>query len=592
MIVVTSILSGEFTTTRTPRRRKGSSNKKKPPSEHQPQPKPPSHSFADERSETAASSDDDEDRGREHDSANNSTLQGDNNGGGTDAFSAAGSTCLGDSFVLAIDWGTTTADVGPSYYHDVDGSAPKSGGGNGGGGTVANHGLNESLEDPYLPPVESVRRRLCAENERAGESPSFSLLRDRARSEAPLPERAPNARAVRSGRSIRGGSEPEANGAFALVDPNRAAALPNPADRTSPSVRSLGSFAMPSSSSDDAKLSPTDSLRSFKSLGTYEFPAAPDFDETVAADVEDAATFDSNRPFASVTAPHPVRFEQHSFTTVLEDEEEDNDGDTIHDESFTIPTTPMLTTTTPSRRRRHAALQRVKELKADLDRCRRQSTGGRNQMGTARLYLELGRTEQRARLYPAAINSFFQAAAIFRHVARPAALATALDHAAVAYCQAHEDGVTGSIHPQHKVSRFYRCLYEALLLRKQELGPWHVDTVDTLQHLAQLCLLTGHAARAAGHYLEVVHLRKAIFGPDHPGTAVTAHGLGNAYLQSHDTVAAELWYDHALAVYNAMHLPSDNPAVTRLLRDRKRLERVDRWMDEDPAADENLLFEL
>jgi tetratricopeptide (TPR) repeat protein len=211
---------------------------------------------------------------------------------------------------------------------------------------------------------------------------------------------------------------------------------------------------------------------------------------------------------------------------------------------------------------------------------------------TAKLYLQLGTAEQQAHQYAAAINSFFQAAAIYRHVSRQAALATALDHAAVAYCQAHQEGATTPIHRQHKVSRFYRCLYEALQLRKQELGPWHADTVDSLQHLAQLCLATGHAARAAGHYLEVVYLRKAIFGPHHPGTAVTAHCLGNAYLQSHDTVAAELWYDHALAVYNHMQLPNDNPAVAKLLRDRKRLERVDRWMEEDPADDENLLFEL
>ena len=152
--------------------------------------------------------------------------------------------------------------------------------------------------------------------------------------------------------------------------------------------------------------------------------------------------------------------------------------------------------------------------------------------------------------------------------------------------------MTAAIHRCHKAGLFHQCLQEALKLRKEELGPWHVDTVSTLQNLAKLLLLTGHPARAAVHYVEVVHLRRAIFGPNHPSTAVTAHCLGNAYLQAHDTVAAEIWYHHALQIYNAMRLPNDNPAVSKLLRDRQQLERVERWMEEGVVEDENLLFEL
>ena len=39
-----------------------------------------------------------------------------------------------------------------------------------------------------------------------------------------------------------------------------------------------------------------------------------------------------------------------------------------------------------------------------------------------------------------------------------------------------------------------------------------------------------------------------------------------------------------------MHL--HNPAVSKLLRYRLQLERVERWMEESLAEDENLLFEL
>jgi hypothetical protein len=54
-------------------------------------------------------------------------------------------------------------------------------------------------------------------------------------------------------------------------------------------------------------------------------------------------------------------------------------------------------------------------------------------------------TEQKAHFYAAASNSFFQSAAIYRHISRPKAVATALDHAAVAYRQAHEDGAASPI---------------------------------------------------------------------------------------------------------------------------------------------------
>lgn len=210
----------------------------------------------------------------------------------------------------------------------------------------------------------------------------------------------------------------------------------------------------------------------------------------------------------------------------------------------------------------------------------------------ARLFRRLGQAEQTLHNYTNAIHSLLQAASIFRRFSKRVALANVLDNVAVTYCEALRRGQGGSLKKIYAVSFFSQCLVEALEIRKEELGPWHVDTVDTLQHLGSLCLALGHPDKATSHYLEVINLRKAIFGPHHPSTAVTAHCLGNAYLQSHDTMAAGVWFEYSLNIYNELNIPDDNPAVARLLRDRERLDRVERWMDEGLSEDENLLFDI
>lgn len=586
-------------------------------------------------------------------------------------YSDAGSTCLGDSFVVAIDWASTTgaAHIGPRYYHDTTNDWHKNADDT--NATPIHHqqqqhnGLNDSLEDPYLPSLESTRRRLnhttnhdyysnhsnWNADDDDDESPEARLLLNPPVREKQQQQSTPSA--ICSVRHLlRGSSSPQ--------KPNRSVQLcvvpnetPTPTNNfqyyyeAAPSVssttnnsaaKSLGSFDMPpcvvattkrltGTAIPTAAPSPVANPSSPSSSGTaglysslkgsfFDFPTVVTDEEEddagfLSANGNDDPNDDTRRPCSSLKVQLHARFEKpDSFSKgeddgddddkTDDDEDEEEEQNTSIDSSFWIPAVPTLTkAVTPSLKRHHAARLRVAALKSELEQLRQYSvvaarnTSSRGRMPMAKLYLELGLAEQDMHQYPAAINFFFQAAAIFRHFSRPVALATALDAVANAYCHAHEEGMTNLIHGQHKVSRIYRCLYEALSLRKQELGPWHVDTVDTLQHLAKLCLLTGHAARAAGHYLEVVILRKAIFGPNHVGTAVSAHCLGNAYLQAHNIAEAERWYNYTLTVYNAMQLPNNNPAVAKLLRDRKRLERVDRWITEDdPAKDENLLFEL
>jgi hypothetical protein len=539
MLVVKSILSGEFTISSPQRLRKrlsgnsnaNNSNTTKPPL-------PPGKQQ--QQSSSAAS----------HQSSSQvTTLEDDSfflNPNQEDTMSdtsdfSPGSVAAGDSFVLAIDWDSTdvricspVVAVSGNTKVDVDGDDQIN------NHTTTPNGLNESLEDPYLQPVEVIRKRLLSSSSVAA------------------PQTKTNATATTAAATERRGMR-------------RMLPAPRKKFQHTPSARSLGSFDMPTAPIHQ----------------TFNF-------------LQDCADEPSDAAGKALTIPRQTNFDasQISHVAVSDDEEEEEEEEGHVDVSFAIPSSgPILTTPksslSSSTKRMQIAQLQASETKAAMKHLQTQSISRTRQVRLAKLYLQLASVELKLHQYPCAINSYFQAAAVYRHFALYTALATSLDKAAAAYCQAYQHGMMDIIHQQHPQSRFFRCLYEAAALRKQELGPWHVDTVDSLQHLAHLCLLTGQASKAATYYLEVVHVRNAIFGCEHPSLAVSAHCLGNAYLQSHDTSSAEQWYALAMQVYNQMALPDDNPAVARLLSDRKRLERVDRWISkEDPADDENLLFEL
>jgi tetratricopeptide (TPR) repeat protein len=564
--------------------------------------------------------------------------------------SSGGSSCdPSDSFVVAIDWDTTTSSSanGPAYYHPIVSH------------DALHRDLNDSMEDPSLAPLESVRHRLfpihhlhlpTSPNAKPNTDQhplnipsSIAPPRPLSRASAAVLYPTSTTTAIRSVYQLLGGSLSMSS---KKLGPLNGSSLPQPppppgmeatsvSTATTSCAKSLGSFAMPPlvpsslplpscthEMRDRGRGRSSANLEAQKTTATVAAASA-----AAAAALEDEEGFwsaverddddDDIGSFATTTifVPRQPQFAPPNVSTsdndlVSDDDDNDEDGhSTDASSSFVIPTMPVLTKPpTPWRKQQFLTRQRIDQLKAELEqlkrqsarsnssngRCSRNNNSSASSMPMAKLYLALAALEQQLHDYPAAINFYFHAAALFRHAQRPVALATALDAAAVAYGRARQQGLDTMIHRQHGVGRFFQCLYEALELRKRELGAWHVDTVDTLQHLAQLCLVTGQAEQAARYYLEVVQLRKVIFGPRHAGTAVTAHGLANAYFQSHDLAAAEIWYEYALGVYHDMGLTLDkNPAVKKLVRDWKRLERVDRWItEEDPADDENLLFEL
>ena len=210
---------------------------------------------------------------------------------------------------------------------------------------------------------------------------------------------------------------------------------------------------------------------------------------------------------------------------------------------------------------------------------------------TASLYMELGSLELHRKSYSAAIQAFFRAATRYRSQ-DTLSLANALDCAVIAFCRAlqEERSTDWMHHPQFKPSRFYAAIDEAVQIRQQELGTKHVETMEAIHLAAQLCVCTGEPSQAISHYLEMIRIHTTLFGPHHADMTEVAQDLGNAYLQCQDIASAQKWYQYAAHIYSTTKPPARS--FQTLWRDTKRLERIHRWTQEDPAEDENLLFEL
>ena len=149
---------------------------------------------------------------------------------------------------------------------------------------------------------------------------------------------------------------------------------------------------------------------------------------------------------------------------------------------------------------------------------------------------------------------------------KPVARALVLEKMShVASIQANEDA---SMLPQ-----VYNLLLESFRLRQDHLGKLHVDTVNTLNQLARFHRRSGNLDESRRLQTQVYYARKQIFGSRHPSCAVAAHDLANVLAQLRQNKDAETLYRMALAIYERMHVPMENPAVSRLIKDFQQLER-------------------
>jgi tetratricopeptide (TPR) repeat protein len=192
---------------------------------------------------------------------------------------------------------------------------------------------------------------------------------------------------------------------------------------------------------------------------------------------------------------------------------------------------------------------------------------GKSHTKVAEAYLELGNAHMNAKEYLTAQRSFQSAYRIFRDVHKPLGVALAMERMGVATMYDARD--------TDALQRAYTVLLEAFRLRQTELGNWHTDTVDCMNWIAKVHMLSNNLHEAQRCYWQVFWVRRAIYGSDHPSCAVSAHDLANCFIKSSNLNDSKTFYRIAMEIYEKMNLPDENPAVARLLRDMKRMERME-----------------
>jgi len=120
------------------------------------------------------------------------------------------------------------------------------------------------------------------------------------------------------------------------------------------------------------------------------------------------------------------------------------------------------------------------------------------------------------------------------------------------------------------------ALNEAFQIRLSHLGQWHCDVVDTLNNIAGIYMHQRQLAKARDAYAEVMVVRAAIFGRDHPSVAVTASTLGTIYILMSNYKEARLHYDYALRIYRGpnMNMKEHHPLVLKAQKGIDKAEKM------------------
>eukprot|EP00797_Seminavis_robusta_P025367 Sro440_g143410.2 (534) ;mRNA; r:20650-22251 len=197
---------------------------------------------------------------------------------------------------------------------------------------------------------------------------------------------------------------------------------------------------------------------------------------------------------------------------------------------------------------------------------------GKHSVKTAEALLQLGHAYMHAGEYAQAVVTFQSACRIWNRRMEyredRLAFARVVDSIGMAWTRVTQDEDVDHCH------KAMAALEEAFQIRYELLGPWHPDCVETLNKIASVHLHLREYSEACNAYFEVFHVRKAIFGANHPSVAIAAHALGNVLVKLASTEEASRFFDIAVDIYDRMNLPIKHPAVTRLMRDQKRLDRL------------------
>lgn len=120
------------------------------------------------------------------------------------------------------------------------------------------------------------------------------------------------------------------------------------------------------------------------------------------------------------------------------------------------------------------------------------------------------------------------------------------------------------------------ALHEALVMRYAHLGPHHCDVVDTLNKIAGIHLHKCDWVEARNAYVEVLTVRAAIFGRNHPSIAVTAQTLGRVYTSLGEFELALKHMELALKLFREkpMSMKDNHPLVVKLLKNITTTSRL------------------
>ncbi|KAI9708076.1 MAG: Serine active site containing protein 1 [Bogoriella megaspora] len=108
-------------------------------------------------------------------------------------------------------------------------------------------------------------------------------------------------------------------------------------------------------------------------------------------------------------------------------------------------------------------------------------------------------------------------------------------------------------------------LKQICMTYEQTLGITHPKTLDVLEHLASVFMLTGNMTRAIDCFEEVMKALRSQYGEEHIRTAVAKANLANALDRAGDHKGATRMYDSAM---HAAKLRGDESAIYRSMKDK------------------------
>ncbi|CAB9498051.1 repeat protein [Seminavis robusta] len=113
---------------------------------------------------------------------------------------------------------------------------------------------------------------------------------------------------------------------------------------------------------------------------------------------------------------------------------------------------------------------------------------------------------------------------------------------------------------------FRRCFR----IRYDQLGPTAIDTVEVLNKIANNYMRLHMYHSAKNDYMQVLTLRTAILGHDHPSVGICAQALGMAHWKQKEQEQAKAYFLQALNVF-AVNGLGDHPLAQRIREDVQML---------------------